>query len=257
MIWFFDKLSKFERVTGCRTSPFINYRSIQMLLSSRFNSDPRTAYCSLTISYNMDLRDQATKKLVYDTPDLPLEETITLFSAAQQSWEASKECQELRSILLNTKHLSRISKIVGFAFGSLSHTAHPNAARLRRRSTFQHALLLILSEVIRTKGDRTNLINCFVQDPIYSLTDISALAHYGINVLEDPMAFLEIDEFTAIVSCSPDIPVKQIVADISRPALILWNQVVQNDDSLKRDLCSDSDVISLVNLFTSFLFVNL
>ncbi len=45
-----------------------------------------------------------------------------------------------------------------------------------------------------------------------------------IKVLDHPISgFLEVDEASVVVSIAPNVPVKQIVSDISTPAMILWN----------------------------------
>lgn len=40
-------------------------------------------------------------------------------------------------------------------------------------------------------------------------------------MVDDPQIFLEIDEETAVMAFDPIIPVRQITADIARPAMMI------------------------------------
>ncbi|KAK1764742.1 hypothetical protein QBC33DRAFT_561423 [Phialemonium atrogriseum] len=68
-------------------------------------------------------------------------------------------------------------------------------------------------------------ILCFAQDPLYEDADKTVLAETGISVLENPLAFLEVDDTSLVFSLSPETPVRQIVADIALPAIMIWNRV--------------------------------
>lgn len=76
-------------------------------------------------------------------------------------------------------------------------------------------------------------IPCFAQDPVCKKNDIVAAGEHGIKIVEDPDAFLEVDESTVVVTVAPDIAVRQIVFDIARPAVLIWNKVRdQNEDHM-------------------------
>jgi hypothetical protein len=68
-------------------------------------------------------------------------------------------------------------------------------------------------------------IECFAQDPIYHEIDQSILKQHSIITVEDPQGFLLAESSSVIVSISADAPVKQIITDISRPAMIIWDRV--------------------------------
>ncbi|KAL4790171.1 hypothetical protein BDV19DRAFT_382527 [Aspergillus venezuelensis] len=68
-------------------------------------------------------------------------------------------------------------------------------------------------------------IKCYAQDPAYTEVDISLLRALGIDPLDDPKGFLEIDDETLVFSVSPNVPVKQIVADVAWPGVMVWNTV--------------------------------
>jgi hypothetical protein len=121
-----------------------------------------------------------------------------------------------------------ITKVVGFGCGPIS-TAGTD--RLAERSLFQHALLstvaCVLAENRDSKSSGEKTILCYAQDPAYTDTDETVLARYGIVVLKDPDAFLEVDDCTAVLSFSPNVPVRQIASDLARPAVMIWDDIKQ------------------------------
>jgi hypothetical protein len=55
------------------------------------------------------------------------------------------------------------------------------------------------------------------------------LAEFGFTVLDDPRALLEVGNRSVVVSFAPDSPLRQIVADIARPAALIWPRVTDTD----------------------------
>jgi len=53
------------------------------------------------------------------------------------------------------------------------------------------------------------------------------LSAQGIDVVggRGSLAFTHVDENTLVFSCGPNIPVKQVVADIAKPAAMIWDSV--------------------------------
>jgi hypothetical protein len=109
-----------------------------------------------------------------------------------------------------------LDNTVAFALGRLTYDSKPNM-----RGLIQHALLLTICECLFS-NERRPL--CYAQDPAYSEHDKQVLEAFGIKVLNDPTAFLEVNEASVVLSISPDIPVKQVITDISRPAVIIWGR---------------------------------
>ncbi|KAL4919049.1 hypothetical protein BDW62DRAFT_210001 [Aspergillus aurantiobrunneus] len=72
-------------------------------------------------------------------------------------------------------------------------------------------------------------IRCYAQDPAYNDVDKALLRSIGIEPLDDPKGFLEIDEYTLVFSVSPNVPVKQVVADVQWPGAMIWNTVSFED----------------------------
>ena len=72
-------------------------------------------------------------------------------------------------------------------------------------------------------------ITIIAQDPVYTRDDVTILSHLPvrISIVSDPDGFLAIDESTLVMSLYPNVPVKQIVADLAAegkgPAAMFWN----------------------------------
>jgi hypothetical protein len=109
-----------------------------------------------------------------------------------------------------------VEKIVAFALGSLTYLSKLNPV-----SNLQHAFVLALREALSPSKEG---LKCYTQDPLYTGPDKEALALADICVLNDPDAFLEADNNSILLSISPDIAVRQVIADICRPAMIIWDR---------------------------------
>jgi SRR1 len=174
----------------------------------------------------MDLRDKTTKELVSPHPLQPRGEVEKLFETTRKEWEASGPCKQLRSIFTSTKTPIEISKIVGLACGSM---AYSDQERSTSRSAFQHALILTLRDVLGKKEGHPDRILCYAQDPDYNKIDESVLGASRITLLENPKAFLEIDDFSVVISCAPNVPVRQIVSELARPAVMIWDRIYEDE----------------------------
>lgn len=197
----------------------IRYRSYQALLA-----DGDTG--ALGIAFEFRRRDRATGELVPSRASLPLENVRSRLAAEMRAWGAGDCCKQLRENLrAAAPRMPAVTKIIAFAMGTISLRGHHGCTRSLR----QHALVLtirsILNEESRGGGSGAAVgreLACFAQDPDYSEVDRAVLREHGITVLEDPQAFLDVDEESVVLSFAPNVPVKQIVADIARPAMIVW-----------------------------------
>lgn len=110
----------------------------------------------------------------------------------------------------------------------------------QNRSVAQHALALSLRDIWTTRSapgadaTRAGEIACYAQDPIYTAVDHQVLGDVGFTVVDDPRAFIEIDDTSLVICVNPDIPVWEIIADTARPAVLIWNRVVTHDPSEPR-----------------------
>ena len=100
---------------------------------------------------------------------------------------------------------------------------------LSRRAAYQHALILtirtVLLEVDSRHGSDLVPLTCYSQDPRYTPNDKIVLKDHFITVIDDPRGFLEVDESTTVISIAPNIPLKEVIADIARPAMMILDRL--------------------------------
>lgn len=179
----------------------------------------------MRIYHRIERRHQHSKRLFDSSLTEEPGEVATLFKDIQRTWMASKPCKQLQLIFQSISLPQQIDHIIGFAFGPFAYGLAESGTV---RAAYQHALILTLQDVMKKKMD-TEYINCFVQDPEYTEVDKTILNEHDITSLEDPWGFLKINERSVVVSCAPSIPVKQIVSDLARPAIIIWDRVSDTD----------------------------
>ncbi|KUI60933.1 hypothetical protein VP1G_08095 [Cytospora mali] len=201
-----------------RTEFTLEYRTYQQLIRAVDFGPSELAYCPLSIVYPLEDTDE----------NEGLELTREVFHAGIKTWEASEGCKSLRSALETASIPGPITKIIAFANSTISKYDGPG----RHRSIIQHALMLTLKKSLEARGSVG--IECFAQDPIYTEVDKSVLQEVGITVLDDPRGFLEVDDQSIVLSFGANIPVRQIVSDLARPAILIWDTVINSEDEIIR-----------------------
>ncbi|EGD93097.1 hypothetical protein TESG_00653 [Trichophyton tonsurans CBS 112818] len=216
--------------------PSVYYRSLASILSCRYGINIR--YCTMGIQHPVFLQHDATKEIIDIKPTKDYDSVKKSFTDIQQRWESSDTCLQLRAALKDIKLPQDIiiNKIVAFACGSISgDRKSPSdaywAASSRERSSYQHSMLCTLQDTLKARKG-CHEVQCFAQDPIYTGIDSKILGEAGITIVEDPEGFLQVDDATVVVSLYPNAPIKQVVADISRPAVIIWDVFTEDGDGL-------------------------
>lgn len=205
----------------------MGYRSISSLKKSLdWYGIEDSAYEPLCLMYRLCQIDPSskTKEIIPDEDIQDHEMVAKDFREKSQAWEESEACQRFRSILSSEVSSHDINKIVGLACGSLSL---PN----NQRAADQTALLVTVRKWLKER-DQNNDIFCYIQDPMNTSVDREVLADIGFEMIDDPRGWLEIDERSVVLSVAPNVPVKEIIADTARPAIVIWNRVKdENKDS--------------------------
>ncbi|KAL2015574.1 hypothetical protein VTK56DRAFT_5207 [Thermocarpiscus australiensis] len=201
--------------------PYLRYRAFQHLhhdiLTASVSSE--WSYCPTRLVYPMKRRRIRTGKFLdsfkHEDPEVvqeALEEGI-------KQWEGSRNCRHLRD-LFDAIMPPKVNKIVAFACSTMT------AKSLQPRTVYQHCLLLTILDILRSRrSEEQPEIRCFAQDPFYTDTDEEVLGKAGVTVVQDPRGFSEVDDQSVVVSFAPDAPIRQIVADIARPAVMIWDRV--------------------------------
>ncbi|KAK3292441.1 uncharacterized protein B0H64DRAFT_228647 [Chaetomium fimeti] len=187
---------------------------------------PRRAYLPVKLSYIAEIRNRETDEVVSFAPPSDYATASRKFEQAKQSLEGSELFAQFKSTLASVTIPPGINKIVALGCSTM---AWPNEARAMTSMT-QHILALTIRDFLASgyateaPGESRPEIKCYAQDPMYTPTDEQVLGEAGFTLVDDPRAFLEIDEASVVISVYPDIPVRQIVADIARPAVMIWNR---------------------------------
>nr|POF14371.1 hypothetical protein CFP56_78201 [Quercus suber] len=150
------------------------------------------------------------------------------FICVLDAWRKSQACARLKSIIDGSAR-RQCNKLVSFALGSVSRGFQESYPQ---RSAFQHALVLSLRETLCSDGTANAGIPCFAQDPDYTTVDKTLLSNFNVDVVDDPEGFLHLDEASAVVSCSPNVAVREIVSELARPAVIIWDTVQDDRDHI-------------------------
>ncbi|CAG8071442.1 unnamed protein product [Penicillium salamii] len=146
------------------------------------------------------------------------------FQSKILAWEESETCKNFKSILSSFASGHDINKIVGLACGSLALPENDSAAS-------QTALLVTVRNWLKERDSNIN-VSCYIQDPMNTPVDKEVLADVGFEMIDDPRGWLEVDEQSVVLSVAPNVPVKEIIADIARPAIVIWNRVKDEEENV-------------------------
>ncbi|KAK7425969.1 hypothetical protein QQZ08_007551 [Neonectria magnoliae] len=147
-----------------------------------------------------------------------VEDVRAIFTKHWKAWESSETCRLLEATLASATLPKSITKIVCFALGPL--------ARLDwepRRSHTQHAAALTLARILKSRTGHD--VQCYSQEPLYTDACRQILNDNGIIVLDGVKGFIELDSSTLVFTVRAGVPVKQITADVAKPAVMIWATV--------------------------------
>jgi hypothetical protein len=199
--------------------PADHLTSIASIQVADFNA--RDAYLAMTVIVLPVPVLLATGEVVPQSPIRPAPETRAILQREKAKWDASAACRKLLATLQDVAdagRLPRVDKVVAFA------CHRPSTIDGAERVAAEHALVLSIRDFF-ARHDPTTTVRCYTQDPVYEDVDREVLGELGMTVLDNPRGFLEVDESAAVFSQAPDIAVRQIVADIAKPALMIWSKV--------------------------------
>ncbi|KAI0903238.1 hypothetical protein F4823DRAFT_636475 [Ustulina deusta] len=205
----------------------INYNSIQWLTVHR-DLDffiPETAYLPMGIC---DCVTEIGDAILEDGSPVPsTEEVLDVFRDRERQWKTSQHHEQLQAALSAVKTPLVLDKVIAVALGPLVV-----GSQIGDKSMVQHALISAIYSSLHQQGILLASSKRYVQDPAYTPLDKSVLSSVDLTVVDDPQAFLLLDDSSILVAIAPDIPVKQIVADICRPGIIIWDTDWDSDDPI-------------------------
>ncbi|PYH48068.1 uncharacterized protein BP01DRAFT_353943, partial [Aspergillus saccharolyticus JOP 1030-1] len=125
----------------------------------------------------------------------------------------------MQEILVAARERHLVTNLVAFFCGSILRES-PAAT--------QYALLWMIRNLWSEDGDGP--LACALQDSIYDDMDEHFLSvTLKMDVVADPQGFLQVEDTSVVYSCSNDVPVKEIIAEIARPAIIIWEDVTRTN----------------------------
>jgi len=196
----------------CSGDPLVCYSTIQKLTLGRHG---RGRLVPVSVAFVEQERIRTNGISLTTQPTYSAQHLSQFVYDAADKLAATNFFCQLQKAIASTAVPPNMDKIVAFALGSLTYLSEPNPD-----SVMQHALLLTLRKVLSPAHE----LKCYSQDPLYTTPDQEALAMAGVDVLNDPDAFLKVDDNSVLLSISPDVPVRQVIADLCRPVIIIWER---------------------------------
>ncbi|KAH8745944.1 hypothetical protein BGZ57DRAFT_773060 [Hyaloscypha finlandica] len=184
----------------------IHYSSVQSIFDELNFVDDRPIWSSIQpIQYAI-------------TPTSP-EELQAKYSRIDDTWKGKPAFSDLTSLFGDANVRQKIKKIVCFGLGTMQQPHDMSA-----RSFLQHAIIKSIADALGGN------VPIFLQDPAYTGNDTNLVSGLGMTVVNDPKGFLQVDTQTLVVAVAPDIPLRQIIADLAEPAAMIWKGVVPPEE---------------------------
>ncbi|KAI1494413.1 hypothetical protein F5X96DRAFT_617826 [Biscogniauxia mediterranea] len=153
------------------------------------------------------------------------------FFGATREWEESESCGRLRGRLARAFELvpeqwAKVDKIVCFALGEPGNET--------RSRMMQHAMITTIADMLQERFQTR--VRKLTQDPGYSAVTADGLRRHGFEVMEEPggvAGYLEIDNNSVVASIYLPQPIKQMIADMARPMMIIVNSIIPDTPANK------------------------
>ena len=161
------------------------------------------------------------------------------WNAARRAWLQSDACSELIAILRDQARVPQtVQRVLCFGLGSMEEwfkSDEPAWRKTHVSPATQHAAALTVAAVLgkRRAGGGGSPLPVIAQDPAYEAAELRLLAAEGIEVVggrRGLAGFALVDDNCFVISSRPNVPVKQIVADLAHPAGMMWNRVTAPEE---------------------------
>lgn len=166
-----------------------------------------------------------------------------LFEDTRKQWDTSETCEAVASLLRNlisgNETAKKVTKVLCFGLGDINrkppdwwrieNDSQPKDKQVAETSIVEgalmhHAIALTVADVARSCAQTADAgVRLLTQDPDYSDETKHMLLEIGFEVVGEHGAggFAELDDESVVFSPFPSVPVKQIIADLARPAAII------------------------------------
>lgn len=217
--------------------PYVKFQEYWSLVRATPDANKPSEIYSCT--YLVDWTNQTIRDF-----EGPVENARLLFEDRCNRWKRSVTCEAFTSQfckILNGNGNAKVTKIICFGLGDLNvkppdwwrieNNSQPKDKQEPETSVLEgalmhHAIALTIADVVRSSAKTEDLrARLLTQDPHYSNETKHMLRETGFEVIGDYGAggFAELDDMSIVFSPFTKAPVKQIIADIARPAVIVSN----------------------------------
>ncbi|TQN71944.1 hypothetical protein CSHISOI_03566 [Colletotrichum shisoi] len=122
-----------------------------------------------------------------------------------------------------------MNKIVSLGLGDLTDDEHAKFEQCQDdgRNRNQHEAVLTMARVLKERLVGKFAATCKPQSKHKTPSNLSGAA---VTVdIDDSQGFIDANDLTLVFSVSSGIPVKQIIADLARAAIVIWVIVLPGD----------------------------
>ncbi|KAF5690072.1 hypothetical protein FDENT_4102 [Fusarium denticulatum] len=204
--------------------PFVKYQEYWRLVKTQPEGPTETYLCPYLVEWS-----NSTARAFRGT----IENHVSMFESNRRIWNTSASCQLLKSHLQQHLTTRQVNKVVCFGLGDLCRKP-PEWLRRQMASDedeldssvvtpnmVQHLIAATIAEACHNlTGSNVELL---AQDPDYTRETETILKQNGFSIVGRHGAggFAEIDQTTIVYSVFVEAPLKQIIADIARPTMII------------------------------------
>ncbi|KAI1147807.1 hypothetical protein F4825DRAFT_436192 [Nemania diffusa] len=149
-------------------------------------------------------------------PNKTKEETRERFAAIIEKFEASEEAAAIANMIRNELKNCTVDKVIAFGLGRIGFIRDE-----RSQTFYEHAAARVVASVVREVSSSPTVV-LLSQEPLYTEVCRDVLSEFGIEIIEGLGAkgFALVDDNTIVLTHNPGFPLREIVADLARPALI-------------------------------------
>ncbi|KAI1195287.1 hypothetical protein F5X97DRAFT_308606 [Nemania serpens] len=142
-------------------------------------------------------------------------ETRSTFKAVIEEFEASEEAAAITNLIMTHLKGCSVNKIIAFGLGRIGFV-RPGPPQ----TYYEYAAARVVARAVQVVSSSPTVL--LAQDPMYTSVCKKILDEFGIDVIEGYGAkgFSLLDDDTLVLAHHPSFPLREIIADLARPAMI-------------------------------------
>ncbi|KAL4960576.1 uncharacterized protein BDV14DRAFT_182296 [Aspergillus stella-maris] len=202
--------------------PYVKYQGYWQLVKAQPDGPTETYLCSYIVDW--------TNQTARDFREL-IAQPMQVFDKKDMLWQNSKSCTRLTDLVRPLLGTNTVKKVLCFGLGDFCRSApewlkkqdHSRDENLEVQHVtgcmIQHSMALTIAHLCYGN----EMVPLLAQDPEYTEAAKRILIEKGFKIVGPHGAggFAEIDEESIVISPWAAAPVKQIIADLGRPKIII------------------------------------